>query len=263
MKEVRPELSCAVCAGLLMDAAVLPCSHAFCFACLHPKLSEAKESKAKKGGGGGACPICRCVRACRRSIDQSLDTNCMLTIEPNPRPSSTPPPSEAIPPGARPYRSTHLDTVVAIVVEALPAQERGEWETREAATRAYYDKHGGEQRVCYGEKSEEEEGEDEEEMLGADAMGAGASVISPTQKPAGRAGAGAGKWKKGEAMCEGCNERGHDYEDCPHRKGGGFGGGEDEEEDEDGGYGDEDEEEEEEGEGDDDGDDSSSGRVGW
>lgn len=63
MKEIRPELSCALCAGLLMDAAVLPCSHAFCFACLHPKLSDAEKGKGKgkKGGGCGACPICRCV----------------------------------------------------------------------------------------------------------------------------------------------------------------------------------------------------------
>ena len=169
--------------------------------------------------------------------------------------------SEAIPAGARPYRSTHLDTVVAIVAEALPAQERGEWEKREAATQAYYEKHGGERGVCYGEKGEEAGDKGEGEEVGAGAAGAGASAISPSQKPV--AGVGAGKWKKGEAMCEGCNGRGHDYEDCPHRKDRGYGGEEEEEEEDGGGYGEEDEEDEEEGEEEDDDDDNSSGRVGW
>lgn len=141
------------------------------------------------------------------------------------------------------------------MAEALPAQERGEWEKREAATQAYYEKHGGERGVCYGEKGEEAGDEGEGKEMGA-------SAISPSQKPV-AGGVGAGKWKKGEAMSEGCNGRGHDYEDCPHRKDGGY-GGEEEEEDEDGaGYGEEDEEDEEDGEEEDDDVDNSSGRVGW
>lgn len=59
MKELRPELGCALCAGLLMDAAVLPCSHAFCFPCLHPRMMT-QQGGGKGDGAAGGCPICRC-----------------------------------------------------------------------------------------------------------------------------------------------------------------------------------------------------------
>ncbi len=50
-----PELSCALCSSLLVDAAVLPCSHAFCFACLHPRLTSQENAASSC-----SCPICRC-----------------------------------------------------------------------------------------------------------------------------------------------------------------------------------------------------------
>ncbi len=234
---LQSEMGCALCSNLMMDASVLPCSHAFCFQCVHAHLGSASKAEAEAAEEGEGetrpcCPVCR----------------------------------DVLPPAARPYRSSNLDVVVALVVEAMEegGVEHSDWVDRERRLKQFYQKHGGEKAMCYPHAlpspEEEEEARREakarkeqarREREGGLAMAVvDDGVISPTQsssrpalqqqQPAAAAQlstkkldplmslvaeemakvAAASAKKKGRVgnhVCEGCNEKGHFFADCPHR----------------------------------------------
>jgi hypothetical protein len=150
VKRLSGELSCCLCQELILDAGVLPCSHGFCYKCVHGALAKRSE-----------CPACR----------------------------------GAVPPRTKPVRSMHVDNIVALVSERMDGPARARWGVREEGARAFWEGLGGEDLGREGAEQEEEE-----------------EARRRERKASAREARGSGK-----GVCEGCNEKGHSLEDCPHR----------------------------------------------
>jgi len=92
---MRCELSCGLCSEVLLEARLLPCTHAFCRACL---LLDHLQG-AKPGAGRAArrgCPVCK----------------------------------QPIAPGFVPIGSMHLENMVDLVIESLTATDQAKFRTR-------------------------------------------------------------------------------------------------------------------------------------
>ena len=72
IKRLENVLECAVCAGDLTDARVLPCVHTFCLKCI------TKWSQSKEAGSKVSCPICRKQSEIPEGGTADLPKNCFV-----------------------------------------------------------------------------------------------------------------------------------------------------------------------------------------
>jgi len=130
----------------------------------------------------------------------------------------------------------HIDDMVALLVERLPPSQRNEWAVRQEGARAFWEQHGGEV-LMDGEEEEEEEGgsgdDGDHEKRGVDDDDGAGESGSHRKKivsfaPGTSTGSIGGSSSASKArvtrinerefqFCEGCNERGHLIDDCPHQ----------------------------------------------
>ncbi|KAM3573094.1 hypothetical protein VYU27_004906 [Nannochloropsis oceanica] len=214
LAELEGELGCALCSELMVDAGVLPCSHAFCFSCIRAHFQQQPQQH-------------RCCPVCREIVPASL------------------------PPYRSSNMDVVVAMVVEGWKEG--GVKREEWVKRDRQTKKRYERWGGEKVVCYPhaprltvEEEEEErreaserkeqakreregglsgkmrwaneKGEKGNSVKGSGGVEAFSGVHIPTN--------GAGKEgredeeeeeeEEEEVWCEGCNEKGHDIGECPH-----------------------------------------------
>jgi len=174
LQVLEAELGCALCSEIVMDAGVLPCSHAFCFSCVHRYLKTGPDKDPEE-----TLRDLEVHGQCQRGLQQGEGAKGgppdvekggeAFTNRAHPR--ACPVCRESIPAGYRPYRSSNLDVVVAVVVEALEEKEgrKAAWVRRENEMREFYNRLGGERAVCYSHApaltSEEKEEKIQEERL--------------------------------------------------------------------------------------------------
>jgi len=69
-------LQCSLCEGLLVEAAVLRCSHGFCRACIEQHWKAAKDAKSKYSTVRAVSPqVCRCPRCNASAVTSNTSTS--------------------------------------------------------------------------------------------------------------------------------------------------------------------------------------------
>ncbi|CAN0486347.1 unnamed protein product [Ectocarpus sp. 12 AP-2014] len=240
--EVLRDAMCGLCSELLLDAAVLPCSHSFCRLC----WAEHVEEK------GTTCPVCL------RKMHSSERT---------------------------PRRCSNLDLLITSIIHKLGgSQERARWTGRQeeaqkratAAARKAHQQESNSGPAAAGTRragqvpssaaeSKPSPGRGGVRSIGSKSNNNGVFPPERTSRgdgnrggagtkrlaPSGTADGGGNSTVAAVERCEGCDEEGHEFRECPHRSDSALEGSEEEEEEED--EEDEEEDQDEEDESSDDG----------
>eukprot|EP00638_Chattonella_subsalsa_P015912 CAMPEP_0117823762 /NCGR_PEP_ID=MMETSP0949-20121206/4471_1 /TAXON_ID=44440 /ORGANISM="Chattonella subsalsa, Strain CCMP2191" /LENGTH=421 /DNA_ID=CAMNT_0005663399 /DNA_START=31 /DNA_END=1297 /DNA_ORIENTATION=- len=152
----QKELICPLCKDILLDAVVIPCSHAFCFLCWHDHSENQITNLNKKVG----CPVCT-----KRYEVGSIQS----------------------------HRSMHLDNLASLISKQFDEEASSRWAKRvELSEKRITELQLQDQIVAeQGDPTNQSQSQIMEESF--------SEMVDVSN------------------LCEGCNEGGHDFENCPHR----------------------------------------------
>ena len=181
------DLRCCICHQLLLDAAVLPCSHGFCLVCINRALGRLATSNEKSEGEtnetgcgdckgstaeqcrtGGSCPVCSAV-------------------------VSSPP-----------VRCMHLDSICRKAAEKLVGDEQKQWQER-------LESHHEAIAPLLEAEAAAAEADVQANAVGVDDGDGDAHAVDAVEQ------CGSDDEAGGEPRCASCNEIGHAEHECPYR----------------------------------------------
>jgi len=184
LSSLQRELICPLCKDLLLDAVVVPCSHAFCFLCWHGYCSQTHgNTRGGNSTNNPKCPVCTQQFGIQGTTLKSNHS----------------------------HRSMHIDNVVTALMDygsAGESQSR-KWDLRVKKAEAKVLKLGL-QEVLSTQKGEPNQSP-QKPHLPATPRKSSQADNDKQQQVRRRSSSGM------SAFCEGCNEQGHSFEVCPHR----------------------------------------------